>query len=129
MLFISGGLFSKQKHLVSIPKINYLDIRQSLFTKIFSIYMIFVDCTGYGKLDNLSPALVPASTKNDLKMRVKSLLPEYKLNPRKIKPIMMSSVRYLWQPFLLCAILLYLGLVVSALIPSWSDVIISVTVI
>lgn len=129
ILTISGGLFSKQQHLLSISNVNYLDIRQSLFTKIFSIFMVFVDCTGYGKLDNLSPTLIPASNKNELKSRVRTLLPEYKLIPRQIKPIMMSSVRYLWQPFLLCAVLLYLGLVVSVLIPSWNDVIVSVTVI
>ncbi len=76
---IRQGIFTKRRNYISVDKINYLDIRQSLFIKILRIYTVFVNASGYGRRRGEVNVLIPAVSArglcHQLSMITKSFIP------------------------------------------------------
>ncbi|MFQ8599675.1 MAG: PH domain-containing protein [Oscillospiraceae bacterium] len=58
-LYIKSGIFTKRKFSLLTRHINYINIRQSITTKLLGLSSVFVNCTGYGKEKNESSVLMP----------------------------------------------------------------------
>lgn len=109
-LQISSKFISKQFFLISIDKINAVITRQSLWTKIFHLSSVLVDCTGYGKHKSEIGVLFPCGTSGDLKNSLKMILPEIEFVKRQTKPKLINLSRFLIPPgtLTLCVIGLFL---------------------
>jgi len=122
---INNGLISKRRHLMRVDKINYLDIRQSILSKIFGLNITFVHCTGYGKDSKTSPVLIPAATSFQTKASLRLLLPEFKQQQREVYPKELSRIMaYIWQPLTIMSVT-YLSAWILAryFLPTWSELI------
>ncbi len=85
-LKVKSGVFSKYVHIMKVSKINLIEIRQTLLTKLIGIRSVFVQCCGYGKIDNALSVLLPGSTDRRAEKRLSFLLPEFVFAKRELKP-------------------------------------------
>lgn len=127
---IKGGITSKRNYLMLVDKINYIDIRQSVLTKIFKLEITFIACTGYGKDKNALPVLIPASIKNDSIATLKLLLPENSISEREIKPKYLRSVfAYITFPLVIVLITYVSAYFMYYVLPDWSELIYLISIV
>ncbi|MZL70020.1 MULTISPECIES: PH domain-containing protein [Eubacteriales] len=122
-LFITGGVLVGREYTVAFDKIHFIDIRQTLFTRIAQFYSVYIKCAGYGKNDGLLPVLIPSARKSTLFGYLERLVPEFVVTPRTIKPNLLSIFKFIIDPlgFLVAVPVFYF--VTGWLLPSWHDLI------
>ena len=54
-LYIDSGIITNRSYSIRLDEINYIDIRQSLVTKLLGLHSVFVNAVGYGKKKTISP--------------------------------------------------------------------------
>ncbi|WP_158662518.1 PH domain-containing protein [Massiliimalia timonensis] len=109
-LDIRSGLFSIRHYAVTVRRINFLTLRQSLFTKLFGLTSVFIHCTGYGKKQEELSVLFPSGLNREIQTNLKLLLPEIPFAKRQIKPKLCNLSRFLIPPLSLCLVVLAVGL-------------------
>ena len=125
-LFIESGIFTKRKYSVYFKFINYLDIRQSVFTKILGLYSVFVHAVGYGKQEEDVSAILPGAGKGELRRQLRLLLPEYKPasdSRCSIRPNRGAIMKFMIEPVWACVLIPAAGWLLSWLFPSWRELI------
>ncbi len=122
-LTVNFGLLTRRTYSVLVQKINYLDIRQSLLTKLLRLYLVFIQATGYGKGKNEVSALIPSATRKDLAATMTMLLPEIRPHARAVRPQRSAWLRYVFLPLLLLPALPVATYIALRLLPAWGDVI------
>ena len=75
-LSVQSGLFTRREYFIAIKRINLIELRQTLITKLFGFYTAFIHANGYGKKKDELSVLMPASDSLDLAPNMKLLLPE-----------------------------------------------------
>lgn len=58
-LYVSSGVLSVYRHYIQTSKINRIEIRQTLLTKLIGVQSVFVQSCGYGKIKNSLSVLLP----------------------------------------------------------------------
>lgn len=58
-LYIDSGIITNRSYSIRLDEINYIDIRQSLVTKLLGLYSVFVNAVGYGKEKDDISAMIP----------------------------------------------------------------------
>lgn len=110
---INAGIFTKRDYYINSSKINYIDLRQSILTKIAKVMSINVNCSGYGNSKKEIPVFIPLMHKNHAVPALKAMLPDAP-EPKKLdfKSSLRFLWRYSWRAVLMCAlsILLYAGI-------------------
>ena len=97
-LMLRHGLFVRSESVCRVNHINFIDRRQNLLSRMFRLNMVFIQCTGYGKVQQKMAAVIPAATNKATRIYLKLLLPEFQETPVQIRPMRRSAVRYLWSP-------------------------------
>lgn len=98
LLFIEAGIFVRREYYLSVERINFLTLRQSLLAKLFGFCSAFINCTGYGKGKNELSVLLPAADKGDLRRKLRLILPEIRVSDRKYRPKCQTIMRFLNPP-------------------------------
>lgn len=111
-LTVRNGIFTLREYQLSVNKINFLQLRQSLLTLMLGYCAVMINCTGYGKEKNEMAVLLPAANKAELDHSLRLILPEirpgYGRGWHSAKDVLS---RYLIPPLsLLGAMLAVLGL-------------------
>lgn len=122
------GIFTNRRFSILVKNINYLDIRQSLITKLFRVYLVFISCTGYGKGGGRVSALIPAGTQKSVYQTLDMLLPEIKPRARALRPNAGALIRYIISPMWACILVPAGGFILSFILPEWSEAIKILTV-
>lgn len=122
-LEVNVGLVTRRTYNILISKINFLDIRQSLMTKLLRLYMVFIQAIGYGKGKNEVAALIPSASRKELAATMTLLLPEIRPHARTVKPDKRAWLAYLLQSLLLVPALLAAIWLGWRLFPVWRDVV------
>ena len=125
-LFIESGIFTKRKYSVYLNAVNYLDIRQSVFTKVLGLYSVFVHAVGYGKQQEDISAILPAASKRELRRQLRLLLPAYKPADRRrctIRPNRGAVMKFMTEPLWACILPPAAGWLLTWLFPSWQELI------
>ncbi len=105
LLYISNGLFTKRQYSVSISKVNLIEIRQNLVTKLLKLYSVFIYCAGYGKQRGQMPVIIPAEKTDKANENLKLLLPEIPLCKKEFSPRPITFSKFALPPcFLILAI-------------------------
>ena len=60
-LQVRVGVLTVREYGLSVEKINYLQLRQSLLTRLLGYCSVMINCTGYGKEKNELAVLLPAA--------------------------------------------------------------------
>ena len=105
-LYIRCGIVTVREYLLSAGRVNFLQLRQSILTKIFGYYAGMVSCTGYGKEKNEQSVLLPAVGRDDLRRSLSLILPELRPAPNRWRPPLRTLWRTVWPDILLCGLLL-----------------------
>lgn len=106
--------------------VNYLDIRQSVFTKVLGLYSVFVHAVGYGKQQEDISAILPAASKRELRRQLRLLLPAYKPADRRrctIRPNRGAVMKFMTEPLWACILPPAAGWLLTWLFPSWQELI------
>ena len=122
-LIITSGAVTKRFHMLSLDRINFIDIQQSLLMKIFKICSVHIHCTGYGKSRREIAVLIPVTTLSVVEKTMGLLLPEIKSTDISLKPRVKNIMRYLWPPIWLCVGIPIVAFVVAYFVEGWSDII------
>jgi putative membrane protein len=121
IVFIKSGLLTRRSFWLVNRKINFIDMRQNLLTKLCRIFSVAVNIPGYGNQQGSIPVCMPILTAGELNDTVPMLFPSFRLTHRTLKPTKDSWYGYICIP-------LYAGLCVFPAIyfakrffPSFSD--------
>jgi putative membrane protein len=109
-LDIKCGLFSRHHYSITVKRINFLLIRQSLLSKLFGFMSVFIHCTGYGKEKNELSVLFPAGMNHDIQSNLNLILPDIPFAKKQIKSKLLYLSRFLFPPGCLILTVLALGL-------------------
>lgn len=122
-LHIKGGVLVRKEYSIYMRDLSFIDVRQSLMTRCFRLYSVFLSAIGTGKERSDISALIPFSSRKRCEAQLRLLLPEYVLTPRMLRPnggaIMKFLIDPLW-PCILVPVLTFLG---SWLLPMWGELI------
>lgn len=123
LLWVRCGVIEKKTDCINTSDICYVDIRQSLFTKLFRLYSVFIDAIGYGKDRFGVTAVIPFERWPATRFRLEFLLPEYKPSPRTLKPNPSAIFKFILEPLGACGAVPIAAFLGCWLLPSWSPLI------
>ncbi len=121
-LLISGGIITNRDYLIDISSINYVDIRQTLISKLFGVYSVFVNAVGFGKRKDDLAAVMPAATKKGLERYMMRIMPEYHAAKRQLKPNAGAIFKFIIEPIWACVLTPAFTALICIVFREWSDV-------
>ena len=118
-LHIRTGVLTRRKHNIRLEKVNYVDLSQSLLTKLCSVVSLNVSCSGYGADKNEIPVFVPVMTRSQVQNTLKILLPDFsafRSTDCESRPKPTTFFRYIWFGLVLSLIFPVAYFVISGLL-------------
>ncbi|MBQ9696434.1 MAG: PH domain-containing protein, partial [Oscillospiraceae bacterium] len=79
---IHSGLLTRRNHILVAEKVNYADLRQNLWTKLFRVYSLAVSIPGYGNQRGSIPIWLPIQTRREIDEALPMLFPDYRRTRR-----------------------------------------------
>lgn len=128
VLTIRTGYVVRRDYSCTVRSVNYTDFRQSLVSRALRLYMVFINCIGYGKVKNTIAVLIPACGGRRAGREISRLLPEFHRHPVEVTPGKLSLLRYCRYPLLGLVLLYPLSMVLQHLFPHWQELIYHMTV-
>lgn len=120
---IRSGLVNRRYITLVNRKINFVDLRQNLLTKLCRIFSLAVNIPGYGNQQGSIPVCMPILTAKEIGETMPMLFPGLQISHRTMKPPWHSWYGYICMP-------LYAGLAVypvmqyaRGLFPRFADII------
>ncbi|WP_172439097.1 MULTISPECIES: PH domain-containing protein [Anaerotruncus] len=122
-LHVSGGVLVEKEYFLRARDISFVDIRQSLLTRLLGRYSVFLNAIGFNKDKSDISAVIPFSSRGKTREHLSRLLPEYTVSERTLKPNLGAIFKFLIDPFWPC-VLIPAGTVVACwLLPKWTGLI------
>ena len=122
-LTIRTGVLVRRDYSCRTDAINFVDYRQSVFSKFLRLHLVFINCIGYGKGKNAMPVLIPASPVKSSEEEVKQLLPEFRRHTVTLKAAPFSVYRYVFYPLWATVLLYPVSHIVQGWLPEWQELI------
>lgn len=122
-LTIRSGWLTRRTYSCRVDAVNYLDYRQSILTRLMGLYMVFIQCVGYGKGNGALAVLIPAADTRSCRRTMRMLLPDMTGRPRQIQPPRGSVIRYAMLPFWACLLVPASAAVMVRIFPGWKQLI------
>lgn len=97
-LEVSAGIITPRYYSITIKRVNLVEVHQSLLTKLFGFYSVYIQSSGYGKFKNAISVLIPAADEFEAKRNLGVLLPEIPIGKKQIKPSIKTLTRFLIPP-------------------------------
>lgn len=104
-LKISGGVLMKKCYSLRCGDISFVDIRQSLLTRMLGLYSVYLNAIGFGKEQADIAAIIPFSVKSRVLNRLALLLPEFVPAQRTIRPGHNAFLKFLFWPAVYCVLI------------------------
>lgn len=118
-LNVSGGLLSAREYCINYHDINYIDIRQSMITKVLKLYSLYISAVGYGKLKDDINCIIPTENRKVFTLNRERLFPAFAPCERQVAPKMTGIFRFIGAPLALCAALSLAMALLLLLFPGW----------
>lgn len=103
LLGVNSGLLTRRHFYLVSHKINFIDLRQNLLTKLFRVFSLTVNCPGYGSQRGSIPICLPILTKHELEEAMPMMFPGCRLTKNQLKPPRSSWMGYVFWPVVLAA--------------------------
>lgn len=94
-LHLVSGLFTRRDVLIDCDKITALELRQTLFMRLFGLYTAVITAAGYGRDSGARPVLIPAARPKELCAALDGLLPDYPICTSTLRPKKTALFGYL----------------------------------
>lgn len=121
-LHVVSGMLTRRDVYIDCSRITALELRQTLFMRLFRLYTVTITAAGYGREKGARPLVIPAARPKELGAALDALLPEYPICSGSLRPVRTALWRYSWPPLLFSAVgllPLLLGGVWSMLTAVW----------
>lgn len=105
MLKVRAGVFVVREYRLPVDMIHFLQLRQSLLTRLLGYCSVMISCTGYGKEKGELSALFPAADRQETRRGLKLILPEIHPSYGGCHPEKQVLSRFLIPPLSLLAAL------------------------
>lgn len=122
-LHIKGGVITQKEYSLYMDDISFVDVRQSLLTRLLRLYSVFVNAIGLGKEKSDIAAIVPFSTQQRALSQLTLLLPEYKDSQRQLKPNAGAIFKFILEPLWPCLLIPAAALAAPWFLPDWKAII------
>ncbi len=119
-IFTSYGVITKREHRISVPQINYTDLRQNLIMKMFGAVAVHISCSGYGAGRSTLPVLLPVKKEKDLSNELEDF-GIIKGVKNEFKPKITGFWNYIWQPAIIAGALIPLYFIAVYFYPELKD--------
>ena len=100
-LLIRGGLLTRREYCIDAGDINFLDIRQSVSTKLLHLYSLYISAVGYGKQKDDISCVIPTAKGEVFNTHHHQLFPGFDASPRQLTP-KKTIFRFIGQPLAWC---------------------------
>ncbi|MCD7799729.1 MAG: PH domain-containing protein [Ruminococcus sp.] len=105
-VFIRTGVMTKRRYKICENMVNYTDLCQSFWTKIFKFVSINVNCSGYGSSTDEIPVFIPIMSRKNCQNTVSAIMPNMKIYPNNYKPRWTNFWRYTYKAIISCVLVL-----------------------
>lgn len=122
-LRVCGGALTRKRYSLRLSEISFVDLRQSLLTRLLRLYSVYLNAIGFGKEQADIAAIVPFSRKTRVLSRLSLLLPEFVPSDRTLRPGRVAFLKFLLWPVVYCALIPVSAAFAMRLFPLWSEVI------
>lgn len=122
-VFIRTGVLTKRRYKICENMVNYTDLCQSFWTKIFKFVSINVNCSGYGSTNEEIPVFIPIMSRKNCQDTISAIMPNMKIYPNNYKPRWTNFWRYTYKSIIPCVLVVMVYLVGIYFLPSATSVI------
>jgi putative membrane protein len=123
ILEVKSGLITRREYSVTVSRINLIELRQTLLTRLFGFYSAFIHANGYGKQKDELSVLMPSGESHSLARNMELLLPEIPICKPTIRPRLKYLSRFLIPPLGWIAGVGAVWILCSLLFPAFGDLI------
>lgn len=124
LLTIQTGIWvNRRTYYIETERVSFLEVRQTILTKIIRICSVLINTPGYGKVRGESPVLIPARSNRASLRKLEAFFPNLPFGERTVRPQKKDFSRFLVIPLNLLALLLLLMLIAQLLFPLFSSLI------
>ncbi len=120
---ICSGVVNPRESSLQGEKINYVDLRQNLPSKLMGLYTLAISCAGYGNFKGSIPVCLPLLTRKELVQTLPLLFPNARMTKNTLQAPLTSCWGFVWLPVLLMAAVVPTAWVLRQLVPAAADVI------
>lgn len=118
MLLVRSGILTKRSFFLRTDRINYIDIRQNLLTKLCRVYSLAINCPGYGVKQGTIPVCLPILRHEELLCMLPMLFPDVELLPNRLRPKFSALWSYVWRSILGICVAIAATLLGKRLLPA-----------
>jgi len=127
-LYLRRGVITRREYWLAAGRINLIELRQTLLTKLFGFYTAFIHCNGYGQTKDELSVLMPSSEQEELRQNLALLLPELPVSQSQVRPRKRYLSRFLLPPLVWTGAVSALWVAAFRLFPEVGDVILYIGV-
>lgn len=99
-LHLISGLLTRRDTYIDCSRITTLELRQTLFMRLFRLYSVIITAAGYGREKGARPIIIPAARPREIRRALDTLLPEYPTCSHVLHPNKKAFWTYTWLPLL-----------------------------
>lgn len=100
VLTVSSGILTKRRIRIKRERVNFLDIRQNLLTKLCRVYSLTVNCSGYGSRRGDIPVCLPLLKRKEIAETMPLIFPRTGLLDNQLRVPLTAWWGYVWPPVL-----------------------------
>ena len=120
-LLVSGGMLTTRKYYVRYADINFIDMRQSIVTRLLKLKNLYLSATGYGKQKDDISYIIPSGREPSFSLTCENLFPKLIPVPRSYPPGATGIMRFLGQPIFSILCIAAALVIFPMLFPSWKS--------
>lgn len=129
-LYIKSGLIAKNRHIISLGRVNYIDLKQNFVSKLFKISSLHCHCSGYGSTGRKELSVVmPITTSKEINGTLKEVFPEYPHPRTDLRSDIKSYKGFYFLPIVFGIVPLAALLAVDIFLPEWYTVALTASMI
>lgn len=129
-IYIKSGLFAKNRHIISLNRVNYIDLKQNFVAKVFNISSLHCHCSGYGSTGRSELSVImPITTAKEINGTISEVFPDYPHPKIQLRPSPRGYGGFYFWPIVWALIPLAIFGAVEIFLPSWHSVAVTAVVI
>lgn len=125
-LNVSGGMFTRREYCIRYSDINFIDIRQSVATKVLNLHSLYISAVGYAKQKNDISCIIPTENRRVFSLNRERLFPAFSPTHRQIAPKITGFMRFTGVALFICAAIPLATWLLCRHFPGWRSFILFV---
>lgn len=120
-LRVRGGLLTHREYCIRYGDINFIDIRQSITTKVLRLYSLYISAVGYAKHKDDISCVILTENRKDFSLHRERIFPAFSPAPRQLGPKKTAVLRFVGPAVAFCLLLAAAVFLLIHRFPGWRD--------